>query len=431
METIYALSSGVGLAGVAVVRVSGSAAARTLTGLAGPLPPARQAVLRRLRAPGNGEVIDQALVIWFPGPASFTGEDVAEFHIHGGRAVIAALLNALSTMTGLRPAGPGEFTRRAFARGRLDLTAVEGLADLIEADTEQQRRAALRVALGENRRLYEGWRQSIISALALVEASIDFVEEEDVPVESMSTVVGYCQHLVAALTAHLASEGRAKRLRDGVQIVIAGPPNAGKSSLLNWLAQRDVAIVAAEAGTTRDILEVHLDLGGYAVTICDTAGLRDALGDVEREGIRRAEGRIAESDLVLWLSEGGDAPKLSAQTVWPLRSKIDLLERVEAGGISTANGAGLDELLAQLHQFVAELMGGTTDSPMLIRDRHRQAFHAAIGALSRVIGGRATANIEFLAEDLRLAAREIGRVTGVVDVEDILGDIFARFCVGK
>lgn len=431
METIYALSSGVGLAGVAVVRVSGSGAARTLTSLAGPLAPARQAVLRRLRAPGNGEVIDQALVIWFPAPASFTGEDVAEFHIHGGRAVISALLNVLSTMPGLRPAGPGEFTRRAFARGRLDLTAVEGLDDLIEADTEQQRRAALRIALGENRRLYEGWRQSIISALALVEASIDFVEEEDVPIESMSTVVAHCQYLVAALTAHLESEGRAKRLREGVQIVIAGPPNAGKSSLLNWLAQRDVAIVAAEAGTTRDILEVHLDLGGYAVTICDTAGLRNALGDVEREGIRRAEERIAESDLVLWLSEVGNAPKLSAKTVWPLRSKIDLLERVEAGGISTVTGAGLDELLAQLRRFVAELMGGTTDSPMLIRDRHRQAFHAAIGALSRVIGCSATSNIEFLAEDLRLAAREIGRVTGVVDVEDILGDIFSRFCVGK
>jgi len=431
MQTIYAVSTGAGQAGVAVVRLSGPATGEIVEAMAGLLPPSRQAVLRRLRHPGNGEVIDQALVLWFPAPHSFTGEDVAEFHVHGSRAVVRAVFDALAGMSVARPAESGEFTRRAFANGKIDLTEAEGLADLIGAETEEQRRAALKVALGENRALYEGWRRELIEARALIEAMVDFSDEGDAPDETRQAVMALCERVRGDMVAHLATAKRAERLRDGIMIVIAGPPNAGKSSLLNWLARREVAIVTPEAGTTRDLLEVHLDLDGLPMTICDTAGLRETDQPVEREGIRRARRRIDEADLVLWLSEiGGDAPAFSSET-WSYRSKADLATVPSFDGLSIVSGAGLDELLARLGRFGRELIGRGDASPLMIRDRHKVAFEQAAGFLAEIAKNGPNQPVELMAESLRQTAQAIGRVTGMVQADEVLGEIFSRFCIGK
>lgn len=438
METIYALSSAAGRAGVAVIRVSGPAAADAVGALSGRRPgPARAAELRLLSAEG-GEPLDHALLLWFAGPASFTGEDVAEFHVHGGRAVVVGVLAALARVPGLRLAEAGEFTRRAFENGKLDLTAAEGLADLIDAETSAQRRQALRQMEGALGGLYEGWRGRLMRLLAHVEAEIDFPEEE-LPGDLLARLGPEIAALRGEIEAHLDDGGRGERLRDGVEVAIVGPPNVGKSSLLNRLARREAAIVADEAGTTRDVLEVRLDLGGVPVTLADTAGLREAAGAVEREGVRRALARAEAADLRIVVAalraDGGLDGDFALARAGDLKvvNKADLgtFATADALAISAVSGAGIDALEEALRGAVASRFE-VSENPVITRARYREGLKACAGALGRASealeAGRAA---ELVAEDLRLAARALGRITGRVDVEDLLDVVFRDFCIGK
>ncbi|MQX38516.1 tRNA uridine-5-carboxymethylaminomethyl(34) synthesis GTPase MnmE [Roseospira navarrensis] len=447
-ETIFALSTAPGRAGVAVVRVSGpraGAALCALTGRAKP-PPPRRAVWARFRDPASGEALDDGLALFFPAPHSFTGEDVAELHGHGSRATVRALLDALAALPGLTPAEPGAFTRRAFDAGRLDLTAVEGLADLIDAETAAQRRQALRQMDGALARRTEGWRDRLVRALAHLEATIDF-SDEDLPEALLPDLLADVAALSAEIAADLAASPRGERLRDGVHVAVLGPPNAGKSSLVNALARREAAIVSAIAGTTRDVVEVHLDLDGFPVVLADTAGLRDAGDVIEQEGVRRARARAEAADLRLVLLDGGAADPLDP-AVAPLAAdpdalvvlnKTDLrapsaLPALGTGGrrplgLSLETGAGFAALLAALTDRVRALAeAGAGSPPPLTRARHRHALADTVASLDRA---RAAPLPELVAEDLRLAARALGRVTGRVDVEDLLDVIFRDFCIGK
>ena len=433
--TIFALASGAGAAGVAVVRVSGPGAGAALAALTGrPLPRPRVATRRRLVDPGTAETLDEALVLWMPGPASFTGEDVVELHIHGGRAVVAGVVEALGRRAGLRPAEPGEFTRRAFETGRMDLTAAEAVADLVAAETAAQRRQALRQMGGALARLYDGWRERLVRALAHVEAAIDF-PDEDLPGGILGAATGEVAALEVAIGAHLDDGGRGERLRAGVSVAIVGAPNAGKSSLLNALAGRDVAIVSARAGTTRDVIEVHLDLAGCPVILADTAGLRETDDEIEAEGVRRARARAAAADLTVALFDATTAPDDATRAlVGPetivVRSKADLgapLGGIGGLPVSARTGAGLAELLARLTMAVTDRFAAA-DQPALTRARHRSALTEARDALARSRSARLP---ELAAEDLRLAARALGRITGRIDVEDLLDVIFRDFCIGK
>lgn len=448
-DTIFALSSGRPPVAVAVIRVSGPRARFALETMAGRVPEPRRARLTRLRDPHNGAVLDEALTLWFPGPKSETGEDLAEFQVHGGRAVIAAVLAGLGRIEGLRPAAPGEFTRRAFENGRIDLTAVEGLADLILAETEAQRRQAYRHLAGTLGQQAEAWRSRLIEALALVEAGIDFSDEADVPAELVGPALAVARSLRQEITAALADDKRGERLRDGLVVAIAGPPNAGKSSLLNRIARRDVAIVTPHAGTTRDVIEVHLDLEGYPVTLLDTAGIRDADDPAEREGVRRARERAAGADLVLWVTEATDTARgegpgtTPSAPVWQVRNKVDLADQgpkslssgliaghADTFHVSALTGTGLAELIAALARHVGGTFGSAEPS-LVTRERHRDALSATVEALDRAWGEGATGRDDIVAEELRLAARALGRLTGRVDVEDVLDVIFRDFCVGK
>lgn len=444
-DTIFALASGRVRAGIAVIRISGPNAGAALRRLAGGVPPPR--TMRRARIEdGAGEPLDEALAVWFPGPASFTGEDVAELHLHGGRAVVAGVLAALGRCAGLRPAEPGEFARRAFANEKLDLTAAEGLADLVEAETEAQRRQALRQMQGALGQLYERWRRDLLDALAHVEAAIDF-SDEDIPEDLEAGARACAAALARAVAAHLEDARRGERLREGIDIAIVGPPNAGKSSLLNALAGRQAAIVSRHPGTTRDFVEVALDLGGFPVVLADTAGLRDADGEVEREGVERARRRAEAADLTLVVLDGAHWPAADAAalefagaTGLVAVNKADLLASAGhastgplfAGGhpalaVSALTGAGLDALVSVLRQRVAARFD-VAAAPALTRERHRAALEACRGALVRA---EAAESVELLAEDLRLAARALGRITGRVDVETVLDLIFRDFCIGK
>ena len=445
-ETIFALASAAGRAGVAVFRVSGPGAARAFVDLTRrALPPPRLAVRMRLCSPATGEVLDDGLGLWFPAPKSFTGEDVAELHLHGGRAVEAAVTDALRGLEGLRLAEPGEFTRRAFENGKFELTAAEGLADLVNAETEAQRRQARRQLEGELGAIYEGWRRRLIEALAHYEAVIDFTDEE-LPADLSQKVKHKMLGLREEISLHLDDERRGERLRDGIYIAIIGAPNVGKSSLLNALARRDAAIVAETAGTTRDVVEVHLDLGGFPVIVADTAGLREAADGVEREGIRRAEARAAEADIRLALFDITLWPELDAKTLGlvgddtvPILNKADLLgpgqgpgakERVGGRPVviaSAKTGAGMAELLKCVESMVSHRID-LAGSPALTRARHREALEQSVDALTRFAGASEEA---LAAEDLRLAARALGRITGRVEVDDILDVIFRDFCIGK
>ncbi|MCC7046401.1 MAG: tRNA uridine-5-carboxymethylaminomethyl(34) synthesis GTPase MnmE [Alphaproteobacteria bacterium] len=441
-DTIFALSSGRGRAGVAVLRVSGPAAPDALRRLTKPeLPAPRHAALRVLRDPLTGETLDQALVLLFAAPRSETGEDMVELHLHGGPAVIAGVAEALAAMPGLRPAEPGEFTRRAFLNGKLDLTAVEGLADLVAAETAAQRRQALAQMDGALARLYEDWRSRLVKALALVEAGIDFADEE-VPADVVAAGRAAALALEAEIRAHLADRHRGERLRDGVSVAILGPPNAGKSTFLNRLARRDAAIVSPEAGTTRDVIDIDIDLEGYPVRIADTAGLRAPAGAVEAEGVRRAHRRAGSADLVVVVLDATTWPEIDpvvrqacAGNALVLLNKIDL--RAPPGPLavdgrpvhclSLATGEGFPAA----RQALAGLVRDLTDSggsPVLTRARHRAALESAVEALARVDSAGAA---ELIAEDIRLAARALGRITGRVDVEDVLDVIFREFCIGK
>ncbi len=422
---------------MAVLRLSGPHAGAALEALSGrALPPPRRASLRSLRDPATGEIVDRALVLWLPGPSSFTGEDVVELHVHGGRAVIAALADALDAMAGCRPAEPGEFSRRAFENGRLDLTEAEAIADLVAAETAAQRRQALRQLDGALGALYEDWRLRLLRALAHLEADIDF-PDEDLPEATTQAALPVLASLADEIAAHLDDGQRGERLRQGVQIAIVGPPNAGKSSLLNLLARRDVAIVSETAGTTRDVIEVHLDLGGWPVTLADTAGLREARDEIEREGVRRAEQRARTADLRLIVLDAAapDTPRQLADLTTPgdilALNKIDLAPSAalpdSALAISVRTGQGIAELLRRLEARVASLLDGA--GMPLTRQRHRQALQECLAALKRVKDRKALP--ELLAEDARLAARALGRITGRVDVEDMLDIVFREFCIGK
>jgi tRNA modification GTPase len=429
-DTIFALASAPGRAGGAVVRVSGPEAGPALRALAGALAPPRRAGLRDLAF--RGAAIDRALVLWFPAPASFTGEDVAEFHLHGGRAVRESLFAALAAL-GVRAAGPGEFSRRAVEHGRLDLTRAEAIADLVEAETPAQLRQALRQYDGALADLYEGWRAALIGALARAEAAIDFSDDGVGEIEFRGAREKV-REILQAIDAHLDDGRRGEALREGLKLAIVGPPNAGKSSLINALAQRDAAIVSEIAGTTRDVIELRLNLGGYLVQVADTAGLRETDDIIEAEGVRRALKQAAESDLVILLRDGthpytdypGVAPDLA---VW---NKSDLAGFRPQGGmaLSLKTGEGLSDLVAALTAQVAEKLEGTGQAPALTRPRHRQALIEAAAALRHGLGAPADAP-ELFAEDLRLALRAVGRITGRVDVEELLDSVFRDFCIGK
>jgi tRNA modification GTPase len=499
-DTIFALSSGHGVCAVAVIRISGPRAGEALQILAGRMPAPRMSGFATIRTPEKDE-IDQALVLWFPGPNSETGEDVAELQIHGGRATVAATLAALGRLKGLRPAEPGEFTRRAFENGKLDLTEVEGLADLVMAETEAQRRQALLHLKGLLGDKAEAWRGRLIGALALVEARIDFSDEADVPEDLLTPARRVIGELADEIAKALDDGHRGERLREGLVVAIAGPPNAGKSTLLNRIARREAAIVSPYAGTTRDVIELHLDLDGQPVTLLDTAGIRPTDDPVELEGVRRAQQRASAADLVLWVVDiadpaGGrpvaDLPNTVAP-IWLIENKADLLlasneskissiegaesqftdseqQAVSSEGlinpsvttfghdpltsktasktestftrneqlfkgstrfrISAQTGCGVEPLLAALARQAAGALG-SGEPALLTRERHRHALETALAALRRALAEPAASREDLMAEELRLAAAALGRLTGRIDVEDILDVIFRDFCIGK
>jgi tRNA modification GTPase len=443
-DTIFALSSAPGRAAVAVVRLAGPAAGPALAALlGGRLPEPRRAALRKVRDPDDGELLDAALVLWLPGPGTETGEDMAELQLHGAPSVVAGVLEALGRQPGLRLAEPGEFTRRAFDNGRLDLTAVEGLADLIAAETALQRRQALALAGGALSRRLEAWRGQLARALARLEAAIDFPDEglpEGLGAESLATL----ERVGEEIAEVLAGAERGERLRQGLRVALIGAPNAGKSSLLNALARRPVAIVAPTPGTTRDVLELHLDLGGLPVTLVDTAGLRAETADpVEQEGMRRARQAAAAADLVLYLVDVGAAyserpPDLALgadldRASWiTVGTKCDLPARQSVKtdlSVSSLTGAGLEGLLDCLRDRLCGLAwSGAGSAPLVTRMRQRAALRETLAALRRAASAGA---VELVAEDLRLALRGLGRVAGRVDVEELLDLIFRDFCIGK
>ena len=508
-DTIFALSSGRPPAAIAVIRVAGPRARAALEALGVKVPEPRRVGLARFRDPASGEIIDEGLVLFFEGAKSEIGEDTAELQPHGGRAIIAAMLAALGRIEGLRPAEAGEFTRRAFENGKMDLTAVEGLADLVMAETEGQRRQAYRQMRGALGKQADAWRERLIQALALVEARIDFSDEGDVPEDLLAPALAIAGALEAEIAGALADGQRGERLRDGLVVAIAGPPNAGKSTLLNRIARREAAIVSPYAGTTRDVIEVHLDLGGMPVTLLDTAGIRDTDNPVEMEGVRRARQRAAAADLVLWVvdasapevfsAEAGtwlrqplahlldsgaaqaadiamqvaDIKSESAAQSWLVVNKCDLNQEItkslRAGGpedrseskgrvnevitnmlnkrltakneslthnsepvfsISALSGDGVPPLLGALERFAADALAGA-DAALVTRARHRRALEETLAALRRAVTRPVAEREDLLAEELHGAARALGRLTGRVDVEDILDVIFRDFCIGK
>ncbi len=407
-----------------MLRLSGPASARALEALAGPLPAPRRAVLRAVRDPGSGELLDRGLALWFPGPASFTGEDAAELHLHGAPAVLDAVQAALMRIEGLRPAEPGEFTRRAFEAGRMDLTAVEGLAELVNAQTGGQRRQALYALGGGLARQFDGWRERLVQALAHIEAAIDFSDEE-LPEGLEAQVAQVVDGARTEMGEALAAGPRGEVVRDGFRVALVGAPNAGKSSLLNALAARDVAITSPAAGTTRDVLEVRLVMEGHLVRLLDMAGLHESRDPVEREGMRRARAEAAAADLCLLLT-APDAPPPPDMPGLALRTKSDLGAASGTGlAVSARTGHGLDVLREAIADRVRERVAGP---PGALRARHVRALDEAVEALDRFSAAPQT---DLAAEDLRLAVRALGRVTGRVDVEDLLDAVFREFCIGK
>lgn len=459
-HTIFALATAPGRAGVAVIRISGYNTAEILRNIGAESVKPRTATLRHLKTP-NGKVFDHALVLWFPGPNSFTGEDVGELHLHGGPAVIQAAIHAL-THWGARQAEPGEFSRRAFANGKLDLTQAEAIADLVDAETTAQLSQALRQMDGELSKLYETWREHLIAAMAQIEGEIDFPDEGDVPGGLAARAAPQLDNLATAIADHLNDNARGERIRDGFHIAIIGPPNAGKSTLLNALLGRDAAIVTDIPGTTRDVVEGRIVLGGYAVILADTAGLRDTDDVVEQHGVARAKDRAEKADLRLLVLDGSDAAAAKAalnefqELLRPgdiiVRNKADLAAPpADATSTSTGRGpanTGTDSvtlsIAAQAGQNLDALEDAITDrvvarlsaseAPALTRARHRAALEAAHQALARALA-RLTGDDALLAElageDVRIAARALGEITGHVDVDHILDRIFSEFCIGK
>ena len=437
-DTIFAPASGVGRAAIAVLRISGPGCSAALEALApGGEFPDRRAVLITLRHPRSAEPLDRALVTRFKAPRSFTGEEMAEVSVTGGRAVTAAVAKALAAIPGLRLAEPGEFAWRAFVNGKIDLTEAEGLADLVEAETEAQRRQAQRIAGGALSRECDAIRAGLIEAMAAVEAQIDFSDVEDAEGLTLDSVKRAARAAMGRIDRALATADVAERLREGFTVVIAGPPNVGKSTLMNALAGRDVAITSPVAGTTRDLIEVFLDLRGYPVTLVDTAGIRDSADPIEQEGVARARRRAEGADLTLWLDDGavGQTPGVGSP-VLSVRTKIDI--EIEGGAaakspsefrISAKTGAGVDRLLDALADLAEERMS-SREPALLTVERHRRAFEDARKALAATLGPDA-AEWELVAEDLRRAAAAMDRVVGRIGAEEVLGEIFTRLCVGK
>lgn len=447
-DTIFALSTPPGRSAIAVVRMSGPSSSKALLALTSPLPPARRASLRNLRDPKTGDLLDSALVLYLPGPKSETGEDIVELHLHGGKAVISGVLQSLMNQPGLRPAEPGEFARRALDNGRMDLAQVEGLADLIEAETEAQRVQAMRGASGAASALYDGWRRDVIAILALVSAAIDFSDEADVSIATVRQAEEKAQDLALKLASALADGNRGEILRDGFRVVLAGAPNAGKSSLLNALARREAAIVSEEAGTTRDIVEVRLEIGGWPVIVSDTAGLRQTTSQVESEGIRRTLAATREADLVLWLVApdgpagapdevtSNDTQVIEIITKSDLLTNDDLIHVKQSASenhappqISTVTGDGLVSLTAMLLDRAMAATGRPGEA-VITRARHRREVETA-HRFVRAFLEDTEQEIELRCESLRLAASAISRLTGHIGTEEILGEIFGRFCIGK
>jgi tRNA modification GTPase len=431
-DTIFAPASGAGRAAIAVVRLSGPRVAAALAALAPDKAfPDRVATLAALRDPATGAALDRALVVRFIAPKSFTGEEMAELQVTGGRATIAGIVVALARLPGLRPAEPGEFAWRAFENGKLDLSEVEGLADLVDAETEAQRLQALRIAGGALSRDAEAIRASLAEAMALIEAQIDFSDVEDSDALSLDQARAIAARAAAQARAALAGAAAGERLREGFTVVIAGPPNIGKSTLMNALARRDVSIVSAIPGTTRDLIEASLDLRGFPVTLVDTAGLRESDDPIEREGVERALRRAERADLTLWLSDSiapgfaGPGPAIVVAT------KADLGGGAPAGAmaVSALTGEGIEQLLDAIADVAAQQMSGPAPA-LIAQERHRVAYADALAALERALDP-AQGELELVAEDLRLAARALERIAGRIDVEDVLGEIFTRLCVGK
>ncbi|MBV8939506.1 MAG: tRNA uridine-5-carboxymethylaminomethyl(34) synthesis GTPase MnmE [Alphaproteobacteria bacterium] len=440
-DTIFAPATAAGRSGVAVLRISGTQAAAALAMLGAAIPPPRMATLAQLRHPETADVIDQALLLWFPAPASFTGEDVAELHVHGSQAVLKALCTLLANLPGLRLAEPGEFARRAFLHGKMDLTEAEGLADLIEAQTEGQLYQAINQMQGIMRKRYEAMRAAVIRALALLEAYIDFPEEE-IPASVIDSIDTEMHALAQTIDGMLADHARGERIREGISVVILGAPNAGKSSLINALAQREVAIVAASAGTTRDVLEAQVNIGGYAVSLLDTAGLRDAADEVEKEGIRRARAKALAADLTLILLDGSALPARDAHSLGMITERsVVILSKADAlrgpvpshiGGVkplllSVKENTGLEEL----HTAIVTLLDryyDFRDPPMITRLRHRRTLDETHFHLLRAMSDLP---LELKCEELRLAATEIGKMTGKIVTDEILDVVFREFCIGK
>ena len=429
-DTIFAPASGSGKAAIAIVRISGPQTRFVLETIAGSLPRPRQATLRIISGPEGP--IDRALIVWFPAPHSFTGEDCAECHLHGSLAVVRSLLACLSGFSDCRLAQPGEFARRAFEHGKMDLSAIEGLADLIDSETERQRKQALRQMEGGLSLRVAEWRQALLSAMALVESDIDFSDEGDIEPETSRHAQRFIEQLISDIEKVLAGARQGQRLREGIVVIVAGPPNAGKSTLVNALSHRDIAIVSPIAGTTRDLIEVPLDLEGLPVTLIDTAGLRESSDDIESQGIARARQRVAQADLGLWLMppDFDDHPPTGPDWI-RIRTKADLAGDVSDGlPISVLTGAGMDQLRAVLKTEIDQRLG--SGDALITRERQNQALTRALLSLSQALQGlKQGGDTELIAEDLRLAARHFGEIIGVVGVEAMLDTLFAQFCIGK
>ena len=442
IDTIYSLSTGAGSSGVAIIRLAGPAAEEGLKKLTRKrAPEPRLASLRRIHNPIDQNAIDEGIVIWFPGPNSYTGEDVVEFHVHGGPSITEEVLKSISTVASCRIAEPGEFTRRAFQLGKMDLTSAEAVADLIDAKTIEQRRQALKQFDGQLAGLYDEWRKQLIDILAYAESAIDFSDEE-LPEGINNTITNNILYLINNIAQHIDDKKIGERIRSGFNIAILGAPNSGKSSLLNRLATRDVAIVSDTAGTTRDVIEVQMNLEGFAVIVSDTAGIRDTQNEIEFEGVRRARKAADEADLVVVVFDALDLPDISEITKnyisdksLVLVNKVDLLDHSLPGeingketlGISAKTGEGFEEFQLRLNREVKNYFGNN-EQPVLTRERHRKALEDTLASLNR---STQAVLPELVAEDIRLAVRSIGKITGRVDVEDVLDIIFGEFCIGK